>query len=574
MTENNSSAQKKYHAPVLGRKSLSDDFSFYGELIKRNDIRFAIDGVGVVGGRLISKNSDLYDVVDNIDCLSIKGSISIYTETVENQRKYFKINPDPIGACLIYKYEKNGVVGLSSDLRHLVDWLNGIGITVKKSVFYQALLLSINDGAFGYSSWEDIFALNSGEYVVAYGNQYCISNYGVEDFFKSEGSYPELLDLAQQDIENTISAISSSGLEKIAHLTGGMDSRLVVSAISASQKLSDYKIFCSGQRGFPDFDTAYSLCSVLGAKMTNRPTLLQDKIPENFEEYYRWSSEDNQGILPNQPTNTGVVGDKDVIVLSGGYGECLRGYHQHVKGLSLNSTVDNLWPLHDNQGNIRALTTKHVVDEIKNKLGCFLISKVVKGWSLNDALQLLYLQEKNRYFVGNISLAFSRHTPRIDPIYSLYGFKAAYKMNYEDRANRFFMFDLMKRFSEDLTKLKFGTTSWPDILLKRNNVSVEQFPDCKKVEFDHHTVKNSIPLLSGYSKSSKEEAIRIGAPVWQVHNYRQIQQYAKEIILKNPEFYGYFDKVKVLRLLNNKLENRQNIRKVFQLYYSLVWLYK
>lgn len=514
MLNNESTAKVRYHAPVLGRRSHHENFAFYGDLVANGNRRLALDGVGIIGEKLVTKNDDLIEIEDNFDCMAIKGSVAVYTELIDDKTSFFKINPDPIGACLVYKYEKNGVIAFSSDLKHLVDWLIGQNIQVKKSVFYQALLLSINDGAFGYSSYEDIYTLNSSEYIIAHGNKYRIANYGVEEFLKSEGSYHELLDLTQADIEKTLYAISSSRFEKIAHLTGGMDSRLVVSAISSANILRDFKIFCSGQKGLPDFDTAYSLCSVLNARMTNKPSLIQSKIPKDFEEYYKWSSDDNQGMLPNQPTNVGILGNKQTIVLSGGYGECLRGYHQHIRGYSLQSTIDNLWPLHDAQGNVRSLATESVIHEIKSELGSYLVSKLVKGWTLNDALQLIYLQEKNRYFVGNISLSFSRHTPRIDPLYSLFGFKAAYKLDHEDRANRLLMFELMERFNKKLTVLKFGTTSWPEALIKQKNIKIDMLPEGRDVEFERHESSNNILWLNEVSHESKLEAIRLGAPVW------------------------------------------------------------
>jgi len=193
---------------------------------------------------------------------------------------------------------------------------------------------------------------------------------------------------------------------------------------------------------------------------------------------------------------------------------------------------------------------------------------------LNDALQLIYLQEKNRYFVGNITLSFSRHTPRIDPLYSFFGFKAAYKLNFEDRANRLLMYDLMDRFNERLARLRFGTTSWSEYLIKKKNIAIENLPNRKDVEFERHSSSNNIEWLYSISKESKQEAVRIGAPAWQVHHYPAIQERSKSIVSKNPEFYEYFDQTKVRRILGQKHNNRQNIRKVFQLYYSLVWLYK
>lgn len=298
----------------------------------------------------------------NIDLFSLKGAISIYSEVIKDEVSYLKINPDPIGSCLIYYYNKEGVVAFSSDLESMVFWLKSQGVDVKKSSFYQAMVLAIGDGAFGYTSYEDVFALESSKYIVAYQNRHQILEYGVEEYLKGEGSYECLLSTAEKDIEENIKAISESKFDKIAHLTGGMDSRLVVSAISSTGSLGKYSIFCSGQHGYPDFDTAYALCSVLGARMTNKQSLIQKDIPKDFYKYYKWSSLDNCGMLPNQPTNIGMVGNKNTLVLSGGYGECLRGYNLHCKDASLDYVINNLWPLYNSENTVRVPVQKKVVD--------------------------------------------------------------------------------------------------------------------------------------------------------------------------------------------------------------------
>jgi hypothetical protein len=566
--------KNKYKAPVLVRDTSSSYFKFYGDLISIANGRVALDGVGIVEQKLVTNVYDLTDFNLNVDFFKVKGSLAIYSEINLDGITYFKINPDPIGACVIYKYEKNGVVAFSSDLRHLVDCLKSLGIEVRKSVFYQALLVIMNNGGFGYSSYEDVFTLDPYKYIIAHHDGFSIVDYGIADFLKSEDSYKNLLDLAELDISNTISAISESSLQKIVHLTGGMDSRLVVAAIRYRNEINKYKVFCSGERGFPDFDTAYSLCGELDAQMTNKPTLTQDVIPKNFEELYRWSAQDNQGVLSNQPPNIGASGVDDTIILSGGYGECLRTFYGEATGVSLGSISNAIWYLYDNKGSIRVPVTEYVVNNIKSGFEFFCIKKLDQGWNLNDALQLYYLEERNRYYVGNITLSYSRHTPRIDPLYSLYGIKAAYRMNFADRKNRFLIYDLMSKFSSELTKFKFGTTEWPQSTVDRYAINVKDFSISNNVKFERHAGQVNFDWLNTISPESKKEAVRTGAPAWQIHHYRNIQEEAKSILTKKPEFYEFFDKLKTSRLLNNKLNNRQSIRKVFQLYYALVWLYK
>ena len=561
-------------APVLGKLSHDDSYKFYyGDFIEINKNRYAIDGVGILNGSLVTEKNDLINANKKIDLFSLRGAISVYEEVLIDKVPYLKINPDPIGSCLIYSYNKKGVVAFSSDLESMVFWLKSQGVDVKKSNFYQAMVLAIGDGAFGYTSYEDISALESSKYVVAYQNRHQILDYGVEEYLKSEGSYECLLNAAEKDIKDNIKAISESRLDKIAHLTGGMDSRLVVSAISSMGDLGKYSIFCSGQHGYPDFDTAYALCSVLGAKMTNKQSLIQKNIPKDFQQYYKWSSLDNNGMLSNQPTNIGMTGNKNTLVVSGGYGECLRGYNLHCKDASLDYVINNLWPLCNSENTVRVPVQKEVVDEVKSSLGAYLISKLENGWSINDALQLIYLQEKNRYFVGNISKSYSRYTPRVDPLYSLPAFKAAYSLGVEDRADRVLMYDLMCRFDARLASFEFGTTAWPDTLYKKRGLVERKLTKSRDVTFESYKNTSNIDWLSKVSEQSKKEAISLGAPAWQVHNYQDIQKLSKIIISKHPEFFNSFDKIRVMRLLSNRLENRQNIRKVFQIYYALVWLY-
>src|SRR5690606_17681703 len=135
----------------------------------------------------------------------------------------------------------DGVVAFSSDLNHLVEWLMVRGIKAKKPVFYQALMVAMNDGGFGYSSYEDVVALESSKYVVAYNSDFHIHDYGLDNFLKEKDSYENLLRLAESEIKNNINSITISELEKIVHLTGGMDSRLVVAAIQSVNQIDNYK---------------------------------------------------------------------------------------------------------------------------------------------------------------------------------------------------------------------------------------------------------------------------------------------------------------------------------------------
>lgn len=55
MLNNESTAKVRYHAPVLGRRSHHENFAFYGDLVANGNRRLALDGVGIIGEKLVTK---------------------------------------------------------------------------------------------------------------------------------------------------------------------------------------------------------------------------------------------------------------------------------------------------------------------------------------------------------------------------------------------------------------------------------------------------------------------------------------------------------------------------------------
>lgn len=569
---------RAFSAPVIGRKSKSETFKIYCGGTASVDAprvgRLWFSGAAIVSGKFCQDVEQFARAYrPNTDILTeIKGNCSFLVASDALAGLY----SDPVGATFLYKYSSSEVEAYSSDICHLLYWLDSrCGIVPIKSSFYQSCLLSANDGHFGLSSYEDVVVLPSGTFVTFCGAKRQENNLGVEEYLQAAKSlrYEDLLEEARADILENARALRSAGnAQKIVHLTGGMDSRLMVSALLAVDAMDGFSAFCGGLPGIPDFDTAEKLCGILNMKFGVDSGLYAERMPTSIDEEYDWKAQETLGMFHYPPVHKGYVRRRDPLIVSGGYGECLRGYYLSAAEVETDEMGMQIWGISAEPGRERGISSSAVKEELLELLRRFMYERRSNGWGKFDSLQLLYLMEKNRYFVGQTSQSVLRYTPRIDGLYSLPAFRAAYALDDESRANRKLMFDLMTYFNEDLAHLPFGTTSWPDGLGSSNQRWPDRFPRTRAGEW-----RAPVSPPSWESKQKKQNNIvelanRIGAPVWQVANFESARKAVVNSMSDGSPIKGVLDKRLVGRLLKVSEPRRQEMRLVYNLLFACRWL--
>ncbi len=544
-----------------------------GKYIKIEDDFYEFSGVGVLNGKLIDSSIDfsrlIKKTINDIDWIGSSGSFV----SVVRIKESIYIMPDPVGAGMVYFYKENGIFMASSDIQSLIGCLKLNNIYLNKSSKYQAILLGLNDGYFGYTSYENIKSIESGSYIHINKSGVYFDSYGVEDFISQKITYLEALDEGKLNIEKNIYAASGAKKAvKIAHLTGGLDSRLVYSAICSNDSLNSWLIYCSGRDPYPDFVTARNICASTNASMTSFSGLLTENYPKNLKELYRLQSSACNGMIANMPIHAGMSNNMNTIVLSGGYGECYRGYWTQASDYPVNSIPGIIWGMKSGEDD-NSIISDSLKNELIENLKVFFREKENSGWSKFEALQLLYLQHKNRYFVGNIAKIFSNYTARYDPLYSVYGFRAAFKAEKSYRDKKFVIFDLMNKFNPLVARLPFGTTDWPAEIKEKFNLGTLEWPK-------NLGKPSSINFLGSIENNnffgSRSNSLRLPLPAgvspWQWGLYKEAQLECLHLLESRKDIFDFLNKKIVYRILRNDLKNRVQIRQVFGLMYSLIWL--
>lgn len=498
--------------------------------------------------------------------LAASGSICAYL--VDEKRKQAYMMPDPLGGCLCYRYEDREVIAYSSDLRHMVDWLTSIGKSPKTSSHYFAMILSIGNGAYGHSSYEGITVLPGHVYVSISNGKAVEHQYPVNDYLLDRSEPLEhLIDKAVGEIRHNVRAIiNHPAPRKIAHLTGGFDTRLVLSAILAEGKQDSFRFMCSGPSGTIDKTTAHGLAVKYGLSMTNSDGLLTRVMAKDADEQSRWGMLYSAGMRPNCKIDDGHDVSDQTIIVSGGYGECARSfYSQKVPADTPPSEVAyTIWNhslTSSEKGN--RITSSGVAQMIAEDTGRYLEQRLKDGWEMPEALDLMYAEQRNRYFVGNIATLFSRKTPRFDPLYSLSSLKAALSVTAEERQFNKVGFEIMRRLQPELMAMKFGGKEFSE-------ATYAEFPSINSVD---HPVGTALyddiaPAQHIADKANKitskdvEVANRIGGTAWQVARLSDAQSTCKRLLSKDDDLYSVMDQGAVESMLSGPIRNRVKMRQV------------
>lgn len=537
----------------------------------------SVDGGAVVGDRLVRDEQDMADLCKSKDwpksldkdMMHARGSICLYF--VDEKRSHAHIHPDPLGACLCYKFDDEEVTAYSTDLRHLVDWLTSIGKCPASSTFYFAMVLSIGNGAYGHSSYENISVLPAHIYITIKNGLAEEKSYKVDEYLRDNNeSYEDLLSIAEEEILSNIRAIVKTPQKhRVAHITGGFDTRLVLSAILAEGVKDEFTFMCSGPKGSIDTDTAHGLALKYNLTMTSFSGLETHQVPENQEEKDLWGLEYSSGMRLNCVVNDGNKKLPCSMIVSGGYGECIRSFYSQnisesvhpdeVAGIQWGSALSF-------RNNDNSLTKPIVAERIAKETGEYLKEKLNKGWSMHQALDLMYMEQRNRYHIGNIATLISRKTLRIDPLYSLAAIKAALHVGVELRQLNKVGLDLMSRMTPDLISQKFGGKKFSEKAYQLYpKLNSEELPRGKPRYDQYKGVKKVTNRERSVTKEDIDKANRIKGSVWQVQRLENAQSSCMDLLEKDNSIFEYINKKPVFRMLSSDLNNRVHIRRVHML---------
>lgn len=546
----------------------------------------AAHGVGVLRGRLIADAEAAADVVERNDKTPLKelgqdirGSLTLYVLEPEAQR--LSILPDPLGGGLVFLWKGAAGQAVSSDLAALISFLDLIGEGPKKSLEYVATYVATGSGGLVDSSYENVVALSQFSYIEVSPAGVAIHDYSVKrKFFESSSSYEDSLEAARAEITANANALSESNhRRKVAHLTGGVDSRLVLASILSSRKQSEFAFYCSGGPTEPDQIVAQRLSVEFGLTMTNHGGLEAKTAPVTLDDQLLWPFQHTSGIISgvahagNAPTETAIA--------SGGYGELFRSFYD--KGIahtgSMQDAAERMFGrLAFGLEADRRLLSQEFSQKAQSRLKTIIDSAATSGVREDARLDYVYMNRRNRYYVGEITRSFSPFAARFDPLYSLAGASLGLRVDGKMRQANVIGMDLIERMMPGLSLLPFDTDrftgAYSDLRGTPNrrpfrNSGSPVFDGAERMRPDN---ANSVGGVRP-SHSNIERANKLRMPPRLIAQFPTIRDGLKEIIVGLPrgEFDSVFNRRAVSLLIDREPSHRAYYRTARDLYASLLW---
>lgn len=436
-----------------------------GELASKKADRVALctHGVGVLNGTFVthageaqrvldmSKKTPLWEIGQNI-----RGSMTLYVSEMRAGR--LSILPDPLGGGIVFMHRDVDGTAISSDLASLVRFLTMLGKPPRKSLAYVASYVATGSGGLIPSSYEGITALEQLSYVEVTTAGVNMRTYPVHrQVFDPPTSYQDGLEALRADVEGNVRALVSAGRPvNIAHLTGGVDSRALLAAILATRSHDQFLFYCSGGPREPDKVIAENLASHYGLRMTDHAGYSEATLAESLDESLLSRFQHTSGIISGAASSRGVHSLSTIS--SGGYGELFRSSYNHGRphDTPLAETAERMF------GRVgMSVTSKGrlladpLVQDLRGRLGAVLGAAAGRNIRSDARLDYVYLNKRNRYFVGEITRSVSPFSARMDPLYSTHGIRLALSLTGIEREANIVAMDLIEMLSPGLSLLPF-----------------------------------------------------------------------------------------------------------------------
>lgn len=558
-----SDTKHKLHGPVISYDALAPKgkrMKWLGEAQPKviDGRTFTIDGAAIYNGRLVTRTESLTSLSSLMSSNRTLKEIGFEWQSkstnpnallvTENHTDSLLIAPDPLGGATVFYYSGKNSFFVSADLSALVFQLRKQGIKLTKSLDFQFERLLIGNTGTSNSSYKEISALESFEYIVLKNDSVDVVNTWHKLVKENTCSNFELLIKTREDIiNNVVAAAGSQSSNKISHITGGFDSRLVLAATEHAGVSRAFKFFCSGPAQTRDRVIADGLSSLYKLKRTTNPGLVTGKA-NSITERLLGPLFSSEGILTTGPN--GREETADIVALGGGYGEMYRTvYAERLAGLK-DPTKESLlkamlpWTTPDNSF-VSAEAWDHLGSSLE-KQWQNIVAKYDDDDFRGDAL---WIHRRARIHFGQGAMAWSRVGSRIDPAYSLNGYLLAQKTPLAGRKLNILGFDLMDSMVPELSRFEFDKPRFSndDFLKFRRFTRENELP--KDADFIisnslgnetndsniipesiHHLILDDREASADDRKLFVQQANQIGVNYWQAANYADARKVLSVIV--------------------------------------------
>lgn len=445
-------------------------FLIYGGVISRggNIQVLGLQGAGIIEGKFIKTVDDAQALVTKlhtlekvIDALSkARGGIAVQIYDASSKQVFF-LN-DPLGAAPIYIYKEKNVLGVSSDLASLVTIIKSRGGKLCGNPYYFAAgHLTATEGYGASTPYFEIELLprGLGLKITGDGEVSEIDVGGRDSIFELPKSYEDEVDsLCYEFRENVTLAASGNFDGKFAHLTGGFDSRLVLAAIKSAGLEKEFIFSCIP--GSRDWDIASRLAGEIGLRFSGFEGNKRGVgYAQNYYESLTRRSRNSSGAIVSGvepsyiPANT--------LLFQGGYGEVMRtfnafnwsGPYDDVSGLAFSLWRWASFPRAEDIE--KSMWSKTFLDHCIERLGAHAKRAEELEIPVDAFTNYLYVEGRNRYWVGLQSFYGNRYRTQFDPLYSTRCVSTPLMLPFSQRKANFLGLDVMRKLASEISEYPF-----------------------------------------------------------------------------------------------------------------------
>lgn len=427
-----------------------------------------LQGAGVLAGRFLFR---LHDAQVHLGSGSsaqtllsqmsqARGSLALQAYDVDQQSVHL-LN-DPLGGAPIYAYQDGELRAYSSDLGSMIQVLRARRATLTPEPRYFAAGALTGTQTYGADSpFREIRVLRRGLglRIEADGQVHEVKLAPAEVLYASAEPYARAFERVRTDILDNVRLASEADVgTRFAHLTAGMDSRLVLAALMQSQLQERYCFACI--KTSSDWVLAGQLAGELGLRFSDFEGMCHGKgYAANYIDWVTRASRNSAGAL--------VVGHDprwlpaDTLLLQGGYGEVMRSFNHFAwdgRRDDLTRLAHQLWRyagFPSAQQAPDSIWAPAFLDHVVQRLEVFTKEAATLGLADDAFTNYLYVEGRNRYWFGLQSFYANRVRTQFDPLYSCHGVGLPLLLDFERRKDNFVGLDLMRSLNPDLLGYDF-----------------------------------------------------------------------------------------------------------------------
>ena len=267
------------------------------------------------------------------------------------------------------------------------------------------------------------------------------------------------IDQTHADLLDNIRAIASLPVrQRIVHLSGGKDARLVLALIVAADVKDAFSFVTFGMPDAPDVQVAHHLAAAYDLNFAYAPTTPQGEVP--FEQRLRRHVFQTSGVFDAWDLR-GALGIPRTLTLTGVFGELFgRSFYGRTFAPK---TLDDIQKLVMSQFrfDVDKLLTDEVREQCRQEIWAEMVTLHEHGVAVEDLFDVFYIQHRNRRWFGASQEVEGALTAF--PLQSVTGLRTAFLIDVEPRRKEQLHFELIRRCDVAMSKMPFASDTWSDV---------------------------------------------------------------------------------------------------------------